>query len=307
MFECSNVFYLNKVDFHVNDFYDKIGNIYRYYGIIMDKLKFNLLEVNILVGMVFKKPGEKLTIDDFNDVQLLYKKTDLSVLKKAIEETVLENNHYAISLTPEGKNITVNVNEFVNRPPTRMIDKILVSLKYTPIHDFFSVGNQLTTFSPEVIKRFQDLDGIEVFGSAYNTRLRRYGCIFPDHEKPFGSLGYAECILKGVLNKTIDFPLSKTGKGGLLISPPSPRELHDLSISYVKQILEAVQKGDLPPIEIVLAISSKKKSIFDHFEMEKFNPIQKEITHGQFFRCLGSDRYELVTVKLKENWYEFYF
>jgi hypothetical protein len=307
MKDCRNNFYLVRVDNCVNEYYDKIGNIYKYYETLYDKLKFNFLEFNILTNMVFKIFLEPITPEFFNEIQDLYKKIDLSVLRKALVETKLGNKHYDISTSPRGKYIKIPVSDFVNRPPTKMIDKIMVSLKNAPIHRFFNVGNQLTTFSNALIDRFKDLDGIEVFGSAYNTRLRRYGCMFPEVERAFGAIGKAEDIFKGILDKTITFPGSKYGRGGLLISPPSARELHDLALSYTKRILEAIKRGELEPIEIVLAISSTKKSIFDFYELNKIYTKQIEVTHGFYFKCMGKGKFELVSVKLKENWIEYYF
>ena len=84
------------------------------------------------------------------------------------------------------KNGGETLNAFVQSVDNRLVHLrgskyTRVCLQYAPfVH--LGPGNQLTTFSEEII-RSGHFD-IEVFGYAFNTRLPRYGCLFPQIEAP---------------------------------------------------------------------------------------------------------------------------
>jgi len=71
-----------------------------------------------------------------------------------------------------GGDFKIPLADFSNRPVGKKISRaniLRVCLQYAPVHRFLNPGNQLSTWDEKLI-RSGDFD-IEIFGSAFNTRL----------------------------------------------------------------------------------------------------------------------------------------
>ncbi len=176
----------------------------------------------------------------------------------------------------------------------KSLDKILVSLKYNVIHTFLVRGNQYSTFTEDLIRG--GLYDIEVFGSAFNSRLPRYGHIYTGQtpfernlEKPFGGLGSFDEVFEGIINGSIQ-------TRGILVSPPSPKSLHARTIEYIRR-LSVLKKG----INVCLAISMSKFNLMNGLDLLATK--KKKITEAFLFLADG----KIVTVPLSGDWCEFYF
>lgn len=121
-------------------------------------------------------------------------------------------------------------------------------------------------------------------------------------EAPFGGIGTAEQIFDGILNGTIK-------ASHLLISPPSSRYLHDLSMRKIRDILIAINEKKIELVKIVLAISSSKEDMFKYWKLNEFNPKPVTIKNGYYFECSCSGNCKMITksVPLSFDWTEYYF
>jgi len=218
---------------------------------------------NKIISWIFQNYGREINLEDLRSNYPDY--NDLCELLRPIH---LKKDHWEIS-TSAYPEIKIQCHSVNNRPAHLRgseIDHLCVCLQYAPfVH--LNPGNQLTTFSDEII-RSGNFD-IEVFGSAFNTRLPRYGCLFPKIEAPFGAIGTAEEIFAGILDGTIIAV-------GLLISPPSSKDLHEMAAGWVKKILDAKIK-----VNIIFAMSSTKEDLAE--ELLMFKPEKVIIERGYDF------------------------
>lgn len=105
----------------------------------------------------------------------------------------------------------------------------------------------------------------------------------------------------------------------LFVSPPSSRFLHDLAISKIRDILQAIAEKKIEPIKIVLAISRQKENMVAFHGLDKFpysdsfdgkQKITKLINTAYVFvcNCRKGCKIETQYVDLsKSPWIEYYF
>lgn len=171
--------------------------------------------------------------------------------------------------------------------PIRMKDYPISSMELFPIYICrltlmnMREGNQLSLFSNAEIKILKSKGyNIEVFGSAYNTRLCYFGSLYAEDE-PLGRIGDAEEILTAILEgKTIRWrnKIVKTEK--FIVSPPSGRTIIKKVIDYCLSILSAHR------IKLILALPASNKDIGE----VKSSPYCKKMIHKTVGYCVTSGR-----------------
>ena len=260
-----------------------------------------------LVNYIFDYYGETFNrqklVDQFSKKSYEEYRDKINWFCNQLMDIPMPGYYFRIAGTAFEKNnpniIPFEISDFKNREKAlghkiNKINKILVSLKYNIIHTFLVRGNQISTHTDEIFQT-SEYD-IEVFGSAFNTRLPKYGHMYTgnskferDLEKPFGGIGSFDEILDSVIQKKIETK-------GLLVGPPSSKNLHIRAIDYVRKISE-MKLG----INVCLVISLTK---FEYMKgLEKLACDKKIIKEGFLFLANG----HIKTVKLNSNWCNYYF
>lgn len=228
----------------LSEFFNTEGNLYTYYAKLIAEINRvfdgseKFIFFNLLTMLVFSNYGKELNSKKVKEL-LVYEESknqddfDFNKFYNIFSKIKLQHETYSFFFNepPCSKNaIKITVKPLSNRYPFAKITKIYeieLNIKYAALFNVFNPGNQLTTFSNEIIK--SDLYDVEVFGCAFNTRLRYYGSMFPELEKKAGCIGTAETIFKDIIDKKLKVK-------GILVSPPSSAALHDLSCTSLAVI-----------------------------------------------------------------------
>lgn len=330
----------------VSVFYTTEGNLYIYYKKIIEQIRydFNYPESsffeNLTINYIFSNYGKEIVSNEINE-SLKYQQSknthnfNYNKFFKIFDYIKKENITYVFSTEIKdceaNNRILIKIKETGNRP-FKISKSYLntLNIKYASVHSFLNPGNQLTTFTDELVfskdKEGNPLYNVEVFGSAFNTRLPFYGCMFPEIEAEAGGIGTAEQIFDSIIetgclspkflpNLTSHFAEGKMRGGGikvsgLLVSPPSSIYLHDLAVGKIKIIMEKIKEGTLNPINIVLAISLTKESFIIKNNMHIYEKKKRVIIKNAFrFKTTALD-YKLKPHYFKDSskyWCEYYF
>ena len=273
---------------------NRCGNLMRYYAEIFEQLRDDML-VQKLIGIIFESYGVQLSEEHVRAAFATKFDTWGGALLKIVQRCKLGAAKWMMSDTKKLGGFEIPLVDFSNRPGWQKFkrrDVLRVCLQYAPVHRFLNPGNQLSTYDDSVMLS-GDFD-IEVFGSSFNTRLPRYGCMFPEVEAPFGAIGTAEEILRGIYEGKI---IAK----GIMVSPPSPLQLHGMAMIWLKKILDAGIR-----LNIVLTISSSKRGVFDWSECVGLREYFEEplrVTHA--YEIFGSSK--MVRRKLSCDWEEYFY
>lgn len=299
-------YYPHKLD-ETEKFINKEGNLYLYYGEAFNRLKDDISFKNKLVNYIFDYYGEPFDrqkiIGQFSKQSYEEYRDKINWFCNQLLSIPLTNHNFRIAGNAFEKSnpnvIPFEISEFENRERAlghkiNKIAKILVSIKYNIVHTFLVRSNQLSTHTDDIFHTGEY--DIETFGSAFNTRLPRYGHLYTGQtkferelEKPFGGIGSYDEILEGVISGNI-----KTK--GILVGPPSSKNLHVRAIGYVRKISE-MKLG----INVCLVISLTKLSLMGG--LEKLAVDKKIIKEAFLFLANG----KVKTVKLGYDWCNFYF
>lgn len=329
----------------VSAFYTNEGNLYTYYKKIIEEIRyvFNYPESvffeNLTINYIFSNYGKEIISNEINE-SLKYQQSkntnnfDYDKFFKIFDFIKKEDITYVFSTEIKdceaGNRILIKIKETGNRPIKISKSYLnILNIKYAPVHSFLNPGNQLTTFTDKLVfskdKNGNPLYNVEIFGSAFNTRLPYYGCMFPEVEAEAGGIGTAEQIFDSIIETgclspkflphlTSHFSKDKMRGGikvfGLLVSPPSSIYLHDLAVGKIKIIMEKIKEGTLNPINIVLAISLTKESFIIKNDMHLYEKKKRVIIKNAFrFKTTAID-YELEPHYFKDAskyWCEYYF
>jgi hypothetical protein len=327
---------IHKTD-EVSEFYNKEGNLYTYYNNIFADIRYffkkNNSEArffeNLTINYIFSNYGKEIITNEINE-SLKYQQSKNSAgfnynkFFKIFDERKLKKITYVFSTKVINCNadnkIVLTLKQTGNRPfklPKSYLN--ILNVKYASIHRFLNPGNQLTTFTDELVfskdENGNPLYNVEIFGSAFNTRLPYYGCMFPEIEAEAGGIGTAEQIFQSILEKGCLSPdflkiEKETEVVGILVSPPSSVYLHDVAVWNIRLILEKIAKGELKKINIVLAISLSKKQWVDKNKLEIYNKKSPVIIKEAFYFETTPLDYKLISKPFdSENkyWCEYYF
>ena len=297
-----------------NEFFNKEGNYYSYCVKIINEIKNNFegperfFFLNMSATCFFANYGNELESanlkKDLNYYESKnYSNFDYDKFYSIFDKIKLRQDTYSFFFNepPCSNNpIKIDIKPLSNRYPHAKISKVYeieLNIKYASLFNVFNPGNQLTTFSDNLIKN--GLYDVEVFGSAFNTRLPYYGSMFPELEKTAGCIGTAETIFENIINKKLKVK-------GILVSPPSSSFLHDLACTSLTKIFELIHNKELEPINIVLAISHKKVIFMTKNNLQNFVKKRKTINDA-FVIKTENNSYYLEPHKLSSHWYEYYF
>ena len=245
------------------------ARLYLYLGKLFDVIRtYNSFSLkNIYINYIFSivpniPTHSEKSFDDFKTSFGNKTTFDFEEFFRKITAVKLDSGKYCVKPKTAGSIYQFKVWDFANRSEKNRgskIDRIKVSLRYATIYQYLLHGNQLSTFSGE------DLNSeVEIFGSSLNARLKYFGCMFPELEKPFGAIGTYEDILLGILSEKFKFH-------ELLISPPSSSFLHWRSAELLEQIFEKF-RSKKKPLRVIFSISKTKAEI-----MKNLNQYVKKI------------------------------
>lgn len=198
----------DKCEGDANKFISKEGNLFLYYREAFKRVtdrNYQNKIVNYIFEHALDQPIENIKPFDRQKIIDQFSKQSYEEFREKIDNFCdilvnipLTNYFFTISkfrATMNPNIVPFEISNFENRERVlgkkiKSIDKILVSLKYNNIHTFLVRGNQYSTFTEDLFT--SGLYDIEVFGSAFNTRLPRYGHIYTGSsdfernlEKPF--------------------------------------------------------------------------------------------------------------------------
>ena len=298
----------------VNEFFNTEGNLYTYYSSIISEINkiFEGSEKNIFLNLfttiVFANYSKEL---DSKKVKkdLSYEESknsddfDFNKFYSIFDKIKLRQDTYSFFFNepPCSNNpIKIDIKPLSNRYPHAKISKVYeieLNIKYASLFNVFNPGNQLTTFSDNLIKN--GLYDVEVFGSAFNTRLPYYGSMFPELEKTAGCIGTAETIFENIINKKLKVK-------GILVSPPSSAILHNSACYAIKKIIKLINEGVLEYINIVLAVSHRKIAFIVKNNLHILAKKRVEIKTAYIIRT-NKKKYYLEPHKLSSHWFEYYF
>jgi hypothetical protein len=298
----------------MSKFFDIEGSYYKYCAKVIIEIKNvftgpeRVFFLNISASYFFANYGKEISSEELKASLSYYESKnysnfDFNKFYNIFSKIKLQHETYSFFFNepPCSKNaIKITVKPLSNRYPFAKITKIYeieLNIKYAVLFDVLNPGNQLTTFSDVVVN--SGLYDVEVFGSAFNTRLPNYGSMFPELEKKAGCIGTAETIFKDIIDKKLKVK-------GILVSPPSSAALHDLSCTSLAVIIEMIKSGTLEPINIVLAISHKKVIFVTKNNLHLHIKKRVEIKTAYVLRT-DEKKYHLEPHELSSHWYEYYF
>ena len=297
-----------------NEFFNKEGNYYSYCVKIINEIKNNFegperfFFLNMSATCFFANYGNELESanlkKDLNYYESKnYSNFDYDKFYSIFDKIKLRQDTYSFFFNepPCSNNpIKIDIKPLSNRYPHAKISKVYeieLNIKYAVLFDVLNPGNQLTTFSEELIS--SGLYDVEVFGSAFNTRLPYYGSMFPELEKTAGCIGTAETIFENIINKKLKVK-------GILVSPPSSAILHNSACYAIKKIIKLINEGVLEYINIVLAVSHRKIAFIVKNNLHILAKKRVEIKTTYIIRT-NKKKYYLEPHKLSSHWFEYYF
>jgi hypothetical protein len=142
--------------------------------------------------------GNQLSFDEIINKLKIIKTNLLEKYKNIIFSAIISTKNpekYVIKIRMRNLKMRENVgyictdSEIVN-----------VSICYHNVITYLTEGNQWAIDAPRMEKLINNGFNVELFGSSFNTRMKYFGCLYVDVDKPFGGLGDYEYILKTLID-----------------------------------------------------------------------------------------------------------
>lgn len=173
-------------------------------------------------------------------------------------------------------------------------DEIInVNFCYHNVLKYMCEGNHWAMEQQIMDVLIKDGYNIELFGSSFNTRLKYFGCLYPDVDGPFGGLGSYDTVLNTLINKEYLMWNNKELIYGpddifkISVGPPSVFELVNNLWILIQKLFE-VRKGYIylglpgtaPQVDIIKKYKYFKEftnaTEFISFEQNKIIPFGTE-------------------------------